>query len=205
MSKIAVVGASGRVGSRVVRELVARGHQVTGIARNPDASTSAAGVVWRTADATDAGALAQAVAGHDVVISAMRFLGGPEADGLANAVCAAGVPRLVVVGGAGSLEIAPGVALVDTPDFPEAYQAEARAGLRFLEALRGVDDLDWTFLSPSAELEPGERTQRFRLGGDTLLVDAEGRSSISMEDYAIALVDEVEAPAHSRQRFTVGY
>jgi len=110
-----------------------------------------------------------------------------------------------VVGGAGSLEVAPGVALIDTPQFPAAYKAEASAGRDFLNVLRGEQALDWTFLSPSALFEPGPRTGRFRLGTDSLLVDADGNSAISMEDYAIALVDELEQPNHSRQRFTVGY
>ena len=109
-----------------------------------------------------------------------------------------------VVGGAGSLEVAPGKALVDTPGFPEAYKAEGRAGTRFLEVLKETE-LDWTFLSPSAEFAPGERTGKFRLGENQLLVDATGKSRISMEDYAIAFVDELEHPKHHRRRFTVGY
>ena len=117
----------------------------------------------------------------------------------------AGVPRLLVVGGAGSLEVAPGVALVDTPQFPAAYKAEALAGRAFLDTLRGEKALDWTFISPSALFEPGERTGSFRLGGDALLSDAAGQSRITMEDFAIALADEIETPAHPRQRFTVGY
>ena len=122
-----------------------------------------------------------------------------------GAVKKAGVKRLLVVGGAGSLEVSPGVQLVDTPDFPEAYKPEALAGRDFLNVLRGERELDWTFLSPSALFVPGERTGKFRLGTDRLLVDAKGESKISMEDYAIALVDELETPRHSRQRFTVGY
>ena len=112
---------------------------------------------------------------------------------------------VLVVGGAGSLQVAPGKALIDTPGFPEAYKAESSAGGRFLDALRKEGDLDWTFLSPSAEFAPGERTGRFRLGGNELLVDATGKSRISMEDFAIAFVDELEHPKHNRQRFTVGY
>jgi uncharacterized protein len=112
---------------------------------------------------------------------------------------------LLVVGGAGSLEVAPGVQLVDTPDFPEAYKPEALAGRDFLNVLRGEQELDWTFLSPSALFVPGERTGKFRLGTERLLVGSGGESRISMEDYAIALVDELETPRHSRQRFTVGY
>ena len=122
-----------------------------------------------------------------------------------GAVKWAGVKRLLVVGGAGSLEVAPGVQLVDTPDFPEAYKPEALAGRDFLNVLRDERELDWTFPSPSALFVPGERSGQFRLGTDGLLVGANGESKISMEDYPIALVDELENPRHSRQRFTVGY
>jgi putative NADH-flavin reductase len=101
--------------------------------------------------------------------------------------------------------VAPGKALVDTPDFPAAYHAESSAGRDFLNLLRQERDLDWTFVSPSASFAPGERTGKFRLGGDQLLTAADGKSSISMEDYAIAFIDEVEKPQHRRQRFTVGY
>jgi uncharacterized protein len=114
------------------------------------------------------------------------------------------VKRYLIVGGAGSLEVAPGVRLIDTPNFPEAYKAEATAGAAFLDLLRGETGLDWTFLSPSALFVAGERTGKFRLGKDLLLANAEG-SRISFEDFALALVDELEKPAHPRQRFTVGY
>ncbi|HTM82585.1 NAD(P)-dependent oxidoreductase, partial [Asticcacaulis sp.] len=117
----------------------------------------------------------------------------------------AGVKRLLVVGGAGSLEVASGKMLIDTDGFPEAFKAEAKAGARFLERLKEGSDLDWTFLSPSADFAPGERTGHFRLGGDQLLRYAQGKSYISMEDFAIAMVDELEQHAHSRRRFTVGY
>ena len=112
--------------------------------------------------------------------------------------------RYFVVGGAGSLEVAPGVKLIDTPEFPAIYKAEAAAGGVFLDLLRQQSDLEWTYLSPSAVLSPGERTGKFRLGRDQLLTNDKG-SSISFEDYAIAMADEIEKPAHSRQRFTVGY
>lgn len=111
---------------------------------------------------------------------------------------------IFVIGGAGSLEVAPGQRLIDQPDFPEAYKAEAGKGAEFLALLRTVDDLDWTFLSPSAAFVPGERTGIFRLGDDALLTIDNG-SSICFEDYAVALVDEIETPRHVRARFTVGY
>jgi uncharacterized protein len=141
--------------------------------------------------------------GHDVVISSVHFTtSDPEL--LIEAVRASGAKRYLVVGGAGSLEVAPGVTLVSTPQFPAIYKAEATKGGEFLALLRDEKQLDWTFLSPSALFVAGERTGKFRLGKDELLTSDKG-SSISFEDYAIALVDELEKPAHSRQRFTVGY
>ena len=113
--------------------------------------------------------------------------------------------RLLVVGGAGSLEVSPGLTLVNTPDFPVEYKPETLAGVEFLNVLRGEKELDWTFLSPPYFFAPGERTGKFRLDKDKLLVAADGQSRISTEDFAIALVDELEQPKHSRQRFTVGY
>jgi len=205
MSNIAILGITGNAGSRIAAELLARGHRVTGIARDPSKAPARAGLTLVAADATQAATLAPLLEGHDVVVSATRFVGGIDAATLVAAARQAGVPRIAVVGGAGSLEVAPGVALIDTPQFPEAYKAEAGAGRVFLQALRGEQGIDWTFLSPSALFAPGERTGKFRLGGDQLLVDAQGNSHISMEDFAIALADEIERPQHARQRFTVGY
>jgi putative NADH-flavin reductase len=202
--KVAVIGIGGRVGSRVAAELLARGHRVTGIERHPKAVDTKAGLTIRRGDATQASTLVPLIAGDDAVVSASRFQTS-DAPALIAAVKKAGVKRLLVVGGAGSLEVAPRQALVDTPGFPEAYKAESRAGVTFLDALRAEKDLDWTFLSPSAEFAPGARTGTFRLGGNQLLTDQVGKSWISMEDFAIALVDELELPRHSRQRFTVGY
>ncbi|WFF42089.1 NAD(P)-dependent oxidoreductase [Salinicola endophyticus] len=203
MAKIALIGASGNAGSRILIELVARGHQVTAIARHPERIAPLEGVTPTAGDANDRHALAALLAGHEAVISAVHFVAS-DFETLVGAVRDAGVRRYLVVGGAGSLEVAPGQRLIDQPDFPEAYRAEAAQGAEFLERLRAVTDLDWTFLSPSAEFVPGERTGRFRLGQDALLTFAEG-SRISFEDYAIALVDELESPRHVRQRFTVGY
>ena len=202
--KIALLGATGNVGSRLLAEAASRGHTITAIARRPEAVPVRPGVTPHRGDITDEIALGQLLAGHDAVISAVKFI-RVDASLLLRAVKAAGVPRLLVVGGAGSLEVAPGVALVDTPQFPADYKKEALAGCSCLNTLRDEPALDWTFLSPSALLLPGERTGRFRLGRDQLLVDAEGHSQISLEDYAVALIDELENPHHSRQRFTVGY
>ena len=205
MSHVALLGISGRVGSRIAAELLRRGHAVTGIARSVGAVACRPGLVVKAADATQPETVAAILRGHDALISAMRFVGGITGPALIAAAKHAGIQRVLVVGGAGSLLIAPGVALIDSPDFPAAYKAEAMAGRYFLEALRTEPALDWTFLSPSALFEPGERTGRFRLGADELLVDVQGKSHISMEDYASALVDELEHPRHIRRRFTVGY
>ena len=201
---IALIGVSGRVGSRLLDELLARGHSVTGIARSAVAVAPRPALVIQVADATDPEQLAPLLAGHDAAISATRFV-STDPNALVAAVKQAGVPRLLVVGGAGSLEVAPGKALIDSPGFPDAFKAEASAGRACLDVLRAEPALDWTFLCPSAEFAPGARTGKFRLGTDRLLADANGKSWISMEDFAIALVDEIERPAHSRQRFTVGY
>jgi uncharacterized protein len=147
--------------------------------------------------------LVQLLKGHDAVISAVHFSASDPRQ-LIEAVKESGVKRYFVVGGAGSLEVAPGVKLIETPQFPPEYKAEASKGGDFLDLLRNEKALDWTFLSPSAVIAPGERTGQFRLGKDQLLTNDKG-SHISWEDYAIAAVDELERPAHIRQRFTVGY
>jgi uncharacterized protein len=201
--KIALIGASGQVGSRLLAELNRRGHKVTAIARNPEKIAAGAGVTAAKGDFADRAGLIALIRGHDAVISSVRFSAG-DPTVLIGAVRAAGVKRFFVVGGAGSLEVAPGVRLLDTPQFPAAYKAEASKGAEFLELLRKQPDLEWTYLSPSAMFVAGERTGRFRLGKDQLLTGEKG-SSISFEDYAIAAVDELEKPAHVRQRFTVGY
>ncbi len=202
--KIALIGATGFIGSRLLAELTSRGHQVTAIVRNPDKVPQGVGITALKGDVYDEDGLAALLAGHDAVISAVHYTASDPAVLLA-AVKQSGVKRYLVVGGAGSLEVAPGVKLYDTPEFPALYLDEARKGGAFLDLLKSESGLDWTFLSPSALIEPGERTGTFRLGKDQLLVDGNGQSRISAEDYAIALVDELETPAHSRQRFTVGY
>ncbi|WP_241639669.1 NAD(P)-dependent oxidoreductase [Rosenbergiella epipactidis] len=203
MVSVAVVGASGQVGSRIVKELSERGHQVTAIARQPASIPNLPNVSVVKGDINDTQAFVETLAGHDVVVSAVKFAQVAPAT-LIEAVKDSGVTRYLVVGGAGSLEVAPGQLLINQPNFPEAYLPEARAGLDFLNRFREEKSLDWTFISPSALFEAGERTGNFRLGRDTLLSNEQG-SRISYEDYAIALVDEIEKPAHPRQRFTVGY
>jgi putative NADH-flavin reductase len=201
---VAIIGISGRVGSRVANELLARGHTVTGIARRVAAPSLSPGLTLVPADAGVASELIPILRGHDAVINATRFV-GTDAGTLISAVRKSGVARLLIVGGAASLEVAPGLPLLESRGFPAAYKEEATAGCQFLQTLRGTPDLDWTFLSPSAEFAPGVRTGKFRVGGDQLLADGQGRSHISMEDFAIAMVDELELPVHSRRRFTVGY
>jgi putative NADH-flavin reductase len=201
--KVALIGASGNAGSRILNELVAHGHTVTAIVRHPEKVLPHPNVIAKKGDVFDQSGLAELLKGHDAVVSSVHFLAS-DPHKLIEAVRAAGVKRYIVVGGAGSLEVAPGVKLIDTPEFPAAYKAEAAAGGVFLDLLRPEKELDWTFLSPSALFVAGERTGKFRLGSEQLLTTDKG-SSISFEDFAIALVDELEKPQHSRQRFTVGY
>ncbi|MFI5344754.1 MAG: NAD(P)-dependent oxidoreductase [Elusimicrobiota bacterium] len=202
--KIALIGFTGNVGTRVVAEALTRGHEVTGISRHPENAAAKPGLTPTRGDAGDPAALAPLLAGHDAVVSSTRFQGADPRN-LIGAVRKSGVKRLIVVGGAGSLEVAPGVALVDTAEFPAAYKPEALAGRDFLNALRAEAALNWTFFSPAAFFGPGPRTGKFRLGGDRLIVGADGQSRLSMEDYAIALLDELESPKHPRGRFTAGY
>jgi putative NADH-flavin reductase len=201
--RVAVIGATGRAGSQIVNELVRRGHAVTAIARNPEKAAAGPLVTPQKGDVDDQTHLASLLKGHDAVVSAVHFTAS-DPHKLIGAVRASGVMRYLVVGGAGSLEVAPGKKLVDAPDFPAAYKAEASAGGMFLDVLRQEKELAWTFLSPSALFFEGERTGKFRLGTDQLLTHEKG-SSISFADYAIAMVDEIERPQHVRRRFTVGY
>jgi len=213
---IALIGASGFVGTAVLDELLRRDHQVTALVRDPARVAARPGVVVRVTDATDADAVAAAVRGHDAVVSAFnpgwdapelydKFLQGSAA--IERGVAASGVKRLLVVGGAGSLFVAPGVQLVDTPEFashvPPNVVPGAQAARDALTAMRGNTALDWTFLSPPALLAPGERSGRYRLGGEELLMTDAGPAGISVADLAVALVDELETPRHVRARFTV--
>ena len=202
--KIAVIGASGNAGSRITTELANRGHAVTAIARHPEKIARRANVAPARGDVMDRAGLARLLTGHDVAVSSVHFLDSDPVK-LIGAARESKVGRYLVVGGAGSLEVAPGDRLVTTPGFPVAYKAEAEKGGAFLDLLRAEKELNWTFLSPSALFVAGERTGKFRLGTDQLLTAADGKSSISFEDFAVALADEIERPAHIRRRFTVGY
>lgn len=202
--KIAVIGASGNAGSRITAELARRGHAVTAIARNPGKIAAQANVTVVEGDVLDQAGLARLIAGHDAAISSVHFTASDPVR-LIGAAKDSKVGRYLVVGGAGSLEVAPGVRLVTTPGFPAAYKAEAEKGGAFLDLLRAEKELNWTFLSPSALFTASQRTGKFRLGTDQLLTAEDGKSWISFEDFAVALADEIERPAHIRRRFTVGY
>lgn len=204
MKKIAVLGASGNAGSRIVREAQLRGHMVTAFARNPSNYQSQSGEECRKGDVQDIDELSRALAGHDVVISSVTFV-ETDPKRLIQAIRNSGVVRFLCVGGAGSLWIEPGMLFIDHPEFPAFVLEESRCGKALLEHLRAVDDIDWTMIAPSAYFEPGERTGKFRLGQDDLLVDDNGRSWITYEDLAVAMIDEVEEPRAIRKRITVGY
>lgn len=200
--KIAVLGASGRAGSEITKELAARGHQVLAIARKPEAIPQLPGVIAKAGDAASP-ALTDLIRPADAVISALHF--DVSAETLLSALKTAGVPRLLVTGGAASLEAAPGVRVIDTPDFPAEWKGIALGGIAFLDALRGENEIDWTYFSPAALLFEGPRLGSYRTGADQLLVDENGESKISFADYAIAMVDELEQHRHSRARFTAAY
>jgi len=214
---IVLFGAGGHVAQRIAREALARGHRVTAAVRDPATFRSyddRLRVVQ--GDATDAASVARAATGADAIVNAISPRPSPTgrpASSLTDAAHAiiagarqAGVKRLLVVGGAGSLEVAPGVQLLDAPGFPDAYKSEALAGRESFDVYRSeAEDLDWTYVSPAAEIGPGERTGKFRTGGDQLLVDQQGRSYISYEDYAAVLVDELEQGKALRRRITAAY
>jgi len=212
--RIVVFGAGGRVGSRTVAEALARGHDVTAVVRHPEAHDLQGDELTVLAgDATDPASVAEVAGGHDLAISTVGTGYGkaPEtlpaaARALLDGLSRAGVPRLIVLGGAGSLEVAPGVRVLDTPDFHEEWKPDALAQAEALDLYRSATtDVDWTYVSPAALLQPGERTGRYRKGEDRLLVDDDGHSEISMEDYAVALLDEAESAEHVRRRFTVAW
>ena len=206
--KIALIGATGNVGSKILAEAVQRGHHVTAIVTDPAKLAARENLAVTAADATDADALARAVAGHDSVIGAFNPSRDPDGSGtraIVAGVKRARVKRLLVVGGAGSLLLPSGERVIDQPDFPAAWKGGALLTAAFLDHLREEREVDWVFLSPAAMLAPGERTGAYRVGKDHLLTDAGGESRISQEDYAVAMLDEVERPQHHRERFTVAY
>ena len=211
--KLALFGATGSIGSRILEEALGRGHEVVAIARDPSKLAGRDRLSVSVGDIADADGYAPALQGADAVIVSVSPRGnttGAQLVALTNDLLAnlptLGVKRLLWVGGAGSLEVAPGVRAVDTPDFPAEYKPEALALGEVLDTLRAASTgLDWTFISPSFVITPGERTGKYRLGGDAPLFDAEGNSHISNEDFAVALLDRVEKNDAPRRRITVGY
>ncbi len=211
--KIVIIGATGFIGSGLLKEALARGHRVTALVTHPEKLKPHSNLTAAKVDVLDEASLVEQLKGHDAVISA--FSGHAQGDvyeyylrgirSIINAAKKARLPRFLIVGGAGSLEVAPGVQLVDTPNFPEQWKQSALGAREALNLLRKERELNWTMLSPSAMIAPGLRTGKFRLGTDQLLVGAGGKSEISIEDYSVAMMDEMEKPAHPRSRFTVGY
>ena len=216
MKNVALIGASGFVGTAILKELLDRGHKVTGIVRNPEkVSIQHSNLTLVKADVCDTETIVAVCKGKDALISAYNpGWANPNIyeETLRNypmileSAKRSGVGRLLCVGGAGTLFCAPGLRVVDSGVIPEAIIGGVRSlGEFYLNTLVNETDIDWVFFSPAGTLEPGERTGKFRLGKDNLIVDENGNSRISVEDYAVAMVDELERPAHHRERFTIGY
>ena len=213
--KLALIGPTGQVGSHLLDEALRRGHAVTALSRHPGKLAARPGLTVVKADVYDAAQVASAVAGHDAVLDAFNpgwgdpdirsnFTKGTKA--ILDGVKQAGVKRVLVVGGAGSLFVAPGTQLVDTPGFPAEWKEGALGAREALDAIKSETALDWTFISPPPvflNLHGGVRTGAYRLGGDEMLMDGDKPAGISGEDLAVAILDEVEDPAHIRKRFTV--
>lgn len=211
---VVLYGPAGMIGSRILSELLSRGHTVTAVSRNPSHIPAHQKMTVLMGDVLSPASVAATARGADAVISAYGPGTGPNSappekviasvKSLVEALGHIGVQRLIAVGGAGSLEVAPGVQLVDTPGFPVEWRSIALAHRDALNFLRTAN-LDWTSVSPAALIQPGERTGQFRVGADQLLVDEKGESRISAEDFAVAMVDELEKGEHIRRRFTVAY
>lgn len=215
-NNVVLIGASGFVGTAILNELLNRGNKVTAIVRNPDKiSISNSNLSIVKADVSDVETIAKVCEGKDAIISAYNpGWTNPNIyeETLKNyplilqAAKQSGVKRLLIVGGAGTLFCAPGLRVVDSGAIPESIMGGVKSlGEFYLNTLMNEHDIDWIFFSPAGALEPGERTGKFRLGKDDLIVDADGKSHISVEDYAVAMVDELEKPAHHQERFTIGY
>lgn len=202
--KIAIIGATGFIGQHIFNEAVSRQHQVTALVRNPAKVPAASNVKAQAVEVSDAAALAHALADQDAVVVSVHYE-NRDLEQLINNIKATGVKRVLFVGGAASLEVAPGVQLFDTPEFPDQWKATAGAAKNLLDLLRGEKQFNWVYVSPSAFIEPGERTNNFRLGKDQLLVNEKGESRISNQDFAVAVINELETPEHKQIRFTVGY
>lgn len=216
MSKnVLLIGATGFVGSAILNELLSRGHQVTAVARHPEKMAAHPALTAVAADVENVDRIAELAKGKDAVISAYNpgwtnpdqpRLIAQNSPLILEAVRRSGVKRVLIVGGAGTLFCAPGLRVVDAGVIPDEILAAVReVGNFHLNVVEKERDLDWAYFCPAGEIAPGERTGKFRLGKDDLIVDAEGKSHISVEDYAVAMVDELERPAHHRERFTIGY
>lgn len=210
--KIAILGATGTVGQRIVKEAVRREHSVTAISRDPSRLMRQERVNTAAVDALDATALEDALHHHDALISAVGPGQGRPASvivdvsrAIAAACMKSGVRRVLIVNGAGSLSVKPGLELLNTPEFPVSWREIALAHREALELWRKVKELDWTVASPAALMEPGERRGSYRVGHNDLLVDDRGQSRISAEDFALALLDELERGAHVHERITFAY
>jgi len=207
---VVVYGATGNSGKEIVKELLSRGHAVTGVARKVSSLKAEKGLTVKTDDLAKVDGIVGVIRGADVVVSAYApppdntdaLIGVTERE--IEAVKKAGAKRLLVVGGAGLLEVAPGVTLIKSGHLPAEYLPIATSHEKAMGVLR-ASDINWTYLSPAAYFVPGERTGKFRLGTKELIADAKGESKISFADYAIALVNEIEKPAHERGSFSVGY
>jgi len=202
--KIAIIGATGNVGKRIIEEALNRGHHITGIARTVDGVAARNNLTVLAGDINDPEALAKMLKGHDLIVSSVKYH-DYDHDKLIKAVRLSGVKRYLVVGGAGTLEVATGVTGLDSGLLPDFVVPVARAAQNYLDILRSSNDLGWTVLSPGAEFTAGERTGKFRLGGHELIMDENGKSAISFEDYAVALLDEIETPRHLKDYFSIGY
>ena len=212
--KIAIIGATGFVGSSILNELANRNHEITAIARNPKETANAK---WVAADIFNIDALGETLKGNDVVISAYNpgwsnpniyndAIAGAKA--IQEAVKKSGVKRFITIGGAGSLFIAPNVQLIDTPQFPKEIFDGANAARHYLEIIKEEKDLDWAFFSPAIEMQQGTKTGRtgkYRLGLENPVFNEEQRSILSVEDLAVVIADEVESPKHHQVRFTAAY
>jgi putative NADH-flavin reductase len=211
--KLALFGATGHIGRAILDEALARGHEVTAIVRDParlDATHPRLRVA--TGDAGQPDTWLDAVRGSEAAIASLSARRDGDngtlpahARTLLDHLPEAGVKRLLWVGGAGSLETAPGVRVIDAPDFPDAWKPEAGGQAKALEMFRASTDVDWTYVSPAALIEDGGRSGHYRVGGDQLLVDADGRSRITVADYAAALLDRAERDDAPRRRITVAY
>jgi putative NADH-flavin reductase len=202
--KIAIIGATGAVGKRITEEALNRGHKVTGIARAINGIAPRSNLTLKVGEISNPEALGGILKGHDLIVSSVKPT-DYDHDQLIKAVRLSGVKRYLAVGGAGSLEVAPGVTAIDSGTLPDFALPVARAAQNYLNLLRSAEDLDWTVLAPPAEFTAGERTGKFRLGTHELIVDGNGKSAVSFEDYAIALLDEIEAPRHLKDHFSIGY